>query len=85
MIVLLYAGVVWGIFDAGPILGLLVIPLIPAAVTIAILRYQLLDIRLVVSRTLVYGVLTAAAAGVYAAWWPCWTCWCAAGSTSAAR
>ena len=43
----------------------LVIPLIPAAVTIAILRYQLLDIRLVVSRTLVYGVLTAAAAGVY--------------------
>ncbi len=65
MIVLPYAGVVWGIFDAGPILGLLVIPLIPAAVTIAILRYRLLDIRLVVSRTLLYGVLTAAAAGVY--------------------
>lgn len=65
--VLLYAGVAWGIFDAGPVLGLLVIPLIPAAVTIAILRYQLLDIRLVLSRTLVYGVLTAAAAGgVYA-------------------
>jgi signal transduction histidine kinase len=35
-------------------------------VTIGILRYQLLDIRLVLSRTLVYGVLTAAAAGVYA-------------------
>ena len=50
----------------GPVLGLLVIPLIPAAVTVAILRYQLLDIRLVVSRSLVYGVLTAAAAGVYA-------------------
>ena len=65
MIVLPYAGVVWGIFGAGPILGLLVIPLIPAAVTIAILRYQLLDIRLVVSRAMVYGVLTAAAAGVY--------------------
>jgi two-component system, NarL family, sensor kinase len=65
VVVLVYAGGVWGIFDAGPILGLLVIPLIPAAVTIAILRYQLLDIRLVVSRTLVYGVLTAAAAGVY--------------------
>jgi signal transduction histidine kinase len=65
MIVLPYAGVVWGIFGAGPILGLLVIPLIPAAVTIAILRYRLLDIRLVVSRALVYGVLTAAAAGVY--------------------
>jgi two-component system, NarL family, sensor kinase len=65
VIVLPYAGVIWGIFDAGPILGLLVIPLIPAAVTIAILRYQLLDIRLVVSRTLIYGVLTAAAAGLY--------------------
>jgi two-component system NarL family sensor kinase len=66
VVVLVYVGVAWGIFDAGPVLGLLVIPLIPAAVTIAILRYQLLDIRLVLSRTLVYGVLTAAAAGVYA-------------------
>jgi two-component system, NarL family, sensor kinase len=65
VVVLGYVGVVWGIFATGPILGLLVIPLIPVAVTIAILRYQLLDIRLVVSRTLVYGVLTAAAAGVY--------------------
>lgn len=66
VVVLVYAGLVWGIFDAGPVLGLLVIPLIPAAVTIGILRYQLLDIRLVLSRTLVYGVLTVAAAGVYA-------------------
>ena len=66
VVVLVYAGLVWGIFDAGPVLGLLVIPLIPAAVTIGILRYQLLDIRLGLSRTLVYGVLTVAAAGVYA-------------------
>ena len=65
LVVFVYAGVIWGVFGSGPVLGLLVIPLIPAAVTIAILRYQLLDIRLVVSRTLVYGVLTAAAAGVY--------------------
>lgn len=63
--VLAFAGVPWGIFHRGPVLGLLVIPLIPAAVTIAILRYQLLDIRLVVSRALMYGVLTAAAAGAY--------------------
>ena len=62
---LAYAGVPWGIFGTGPVLGLLVIPLIPAAVTIAILRYQLLDIRLVVSRALVYGLLTVAAAGAY--------------------
>ena len=60
-----YAGIPWGIFNTGPILGLLLIPLIPVAITIAILRYQLLDIRLVVSRALVYGILTAAAAGAY--------------------
>ena len=65
LVVLAYAGVPWGIFGRGPVLGLLVIPLIPAAVTVAVLRYQLLDIRLVVSRALVYGVLTAAAAGAY--------------------
>jgi signal transduction histidine kinase len=50
----------------GPILALLAIPLIPAAITIAVLRYGLLDIRLVLSRTLVYGLLTAAVLGTYA-------------------
>jgi two-component system NarL family sensor kinase len=65
LVVLAYAGVVWGVFGTGPILGLLVLPLIPAAITIAILRYQLLDIRLVVFRALVYGLLTVAAAGAY--------------------
>jgi two-component system, NarL family, sensor kinase len=63
--VLAYVGVWWGIFRTGPVLALLVVVLIPAAVTVAILRYQLLDIRLVVSRTLVYGLLTAGAAGAY--------------------
>ena len=47
---LAYGAVVWGIFATGPILGLLVFTLIPAAVAVAVLRYQLLDIRLVVSR-----------------------------------
>lgn len=55
----------WGIFGTGPILGLLVIPLIPVAITIAILRHQLLDIRLVVSRALLYGLLTAVCVGSY--------------------
>ncbi|WP_155338919.1 sensor histidine kinase [Acrocarpospora corrugata] len=51
----------------GPILALLAIHLIPAAITVAILRHHLLDIRLVVSRTLVYGLLTAGVVGVYTA------------------
>jgi hypothetical protein len=61
-----YAGLWWGLAGTGPILGLLVIPLIPAAITIAILRYQLLDIRLVFSRTLAYAIVTGLLVGVYA-------------------
>jgi two-component system, NarL family, sensor kinase len=61
-----YGGLWWGITGTGPVLGLLVIPLIPAAVTIAILRYQLLDIRLVFSRTLVYAIVTGLLVGLYA-------------------
>jgi two-component system, NarL family, sensor kinase len=61
-----YAGVWWGITRTGPILALLVIPLIPAAITVAILKYQLLDIRLVFSRTLAYTIVTGLLVGVYA-------------------
>lgn len=49
----------------GPILLLLTVPLVPIAITIAILRYQLLDIRLVVSRALLYLTLTLAVIGAY--------------------
>jgi two-component system, NarL family, sensor kinase len=66
LVVFGYAGLWWGLFGTGPILGLLVIPLIPAAITVAILRYQLLDIRLVFSRTLSYAILTGLLIGVYA-------------------
>ena len=55
----------WGLFAAGPVLILLAIPLIPAAIAVAILRHQLLDIRLVVSRALLYGLLTTAVIGTY--------------------
>ncbi|MBA3906640.1 MAG: two-component sensor histidine kinase, partial [Pseudonocardiales bacterium] len=44
---------------------LLVIPLVPAAITIAVLRHQLLDIRLVFSRAVLYGLLSAAVIGAY--------------------
>jgi two-component system, NarL family, sensor kinase len=66
LVVFGYVGVWWGITGTGPILALLVIPLIPAAITVAILRYQLLDIRLVFSRTLSYAILTGLLVGVYA-------------------
>jgi two-component system NarL family sensor kinase len=55
----------WGVFLVGPVLMLLAVPLIGVAVTVAILRYQLLDIRLVFSRTLVYLVLTGAVVLAY--------------------
>jgi signal transduction histidine kinase len=57
----------WGLFVTGPVLMLLAIPLIGASVTVAILRYQLLDIRLVISRTVAYLLLTGLVAAFYLA------------------
>ena len=48
------------------ILLLLSFPLIPAAVTIAVLRYGLFDVRVVVSRLVVYVLLTAGVIAAYA-------------------
>ncbi|MEU6410533.1 hypothetical protein [Microbispora sp. NPDC046933] len=49
----------------GPVLFLLTLPLIPAAVTVAILRHRLYDIELIVNRSLVYAVLTLGVVMVY--------------------
>lgn len=48
-----------------PIILLTLVALIPASMTVAVLRYQLLDIRLVWSRTVTYLLLTAAVAVTY--------------------
>jgi two-component system, NarL family, sensor kinase len=51
----------------GPILLLLSVVLIPIALAIAIVRYQLFDIRLVLSRTLLYALTIAAVIALYVA------------------
>jgi hypothetical protein len=55
----LYHGLVTGFLD------LLVAPAVPVAVGIAVLRYRLYDIDILINRTLVYGTLTTALVGVY--------------------
>jgi two-component system NarL family sensor kinase len=57
----------WAFVAGTPILVLLAIPLIPISVAVAIVRYQLLDIRLVVSRALTWALLSLVAIGAYAA------------------
>jgi two-component system, NarL family, sensor kinase len=57
----------WGLVSGTPIEVLLAIPLIPIAVTVAIVRHQLLDIRLVVSRLLAWLMLVLAVVVAYAA------------------
>jgi signal transduction histidine kinase len=50
----------WGLVAGTPIEVLFAIPLIPIAITVAIVREQLLDIRLVVSRLLAWLILVLA-------------------------
>ncbi|CAN5128591.1 hypothetical protein BH09ACT3_BH09ACT3_05700 [soil metagenome] len=50
----------------GPVLLLLSTAFLPIAIAIAIVRYQLLDIRVVLSRALVYGVVIGVIIAIYA-------------------
>ena len=66
VLVMVVALAVWGPGGDGPlVLILLCIAAVPAAMTIAVLRHQLLDIRLAVSRAVLYGLLTAGVVGAY--------------------
>jgi hypothetical protein len=49
----------------GPAIAIIAIDLIPISVAIAILRYRLYDIDLLIKRTLVYGATTAAIAALF--------------------
>jgi signal transduction histidine kinase len=46
-------------------IGYLAVLLIPVSIGIAVLRYHLFDVDLVINRTLVYGTLTASVVGLY--------------------
>ncbi len=52
-------------FGAGPILLILAICLVPASIAVAIVRHNLLDIRLVVSRAAQWGALSVGVIAVY--------------------
>ena len=61
------ASVPWALISGTPIGVLFAIPLIPLAVTVAIVRHQLLDIRLVLSRAVAWLLLSAAVVVAYVA------------------
>ena len=51
--------------DLGAVIAIAAIDLMPIAVAIAILRYRLYDIDLLINRTIVYGATSAAIAGTF--------------------
>ena len=55
-------------FDAGPQLGFLTIPLgfLPLAFASAVVRYRLMDVEVIIKRTVVYAAAIAAIATIYA-------------------
>ncbi len=64
--VILVAVAPWSLVAGTPIAVLFTIPLLPAAISVAVLRYGLLDIRVVLARGVVYAVLSALVLAGYA-------------------
>ena len=64
--VILVAVVPWALVAGTPQAVLFAIPLLPVAVVAAVLRHQLLDIRLVVARGLTYALLSGLVLAAYA-------------------
>lgn len=64
--VVLVAVTPWSLVAGTPLAVLFAIPLIPAAVAVAVLRHQLLDIRLVVARGATYALLSGLVLAAYA-------------------
>jgi two-component system NarL family sensor kinase len=67
VLVALIAAVPWTFVANTPVAVLFTIPLIPLAVTVAIIRHQLLDIRLAISRLLAWLLLSLAIVVAYGA------------------
>ena len=67
LLVVIPVSVAWGLVAGTPVAVLFCIPLIPVAVTVAVVRHGLLDIRLVVSRALAWLLLSLLVVVAYAA------------------
>src|SRR5215211_1261364 len=67
LLVALVVVVPWSFVSGTPVAVLFAIPLIPLAVTVAIIRHQLLDIRLAISRLLAWALLSLAVVVAYGA------------------